>query len=456
MNKSNAMDLGTLKITQLFRKYFIPTLLGMLSMSTVAAVEGSLIGHGIGSDGLAAINICMPLLMLFTGIGLMAGTGASVISSILLSKGKQKAARINTTQSLLFVTVIALLPSALMLMYPSSTARLLGASYHLTPLVREYLLWFIPSLLFQMWCSVCLFLIRLDGSPKVAMCCNIIAALLSVLLGWLFILQLGWGLMGAGLAYTISMFIGGSIGIIYLTGFAGKLKLYSLKFRMKDIRPALNNISEQCRIGSSTLLTETTLATFIFVGNWIFMKYLGDDGVGAFGIACYYIPFVYMVGNAIAQSVQPIISFNFGLGQHSRVTEAERMALLTSIVSGLLLTSIFVFFPHVLVGFFIDINNPAARLAIEGFPYFSAAFVFFIINLCVIGYYQSIENVKPATIFAILRGFIFLIPCFLFLPQVIGTHGIWLALFLSEAMTVITIVFFYRTRLCKIQCKAIN
>lgn len=435
MNKVNEMELGTRNVPGLFRKYFIPTLLGMLSMSAVAAVEGSFIGHGIGSDGIAAINICMPVLMVFTGIGLMAGAGASVISSVLLSKGKARAARVNATQAVVSVTLIALLPSALMMLFPSATARLLGASPHLTPMVREYLLWFVPSLLFQMWCSVCLFLIRLDGSPRMAMACNVISAILSVVFGWLFILKLEWGLMGAGLGYTVSLFIGGTAGLAYLTAFAGKLRLCPLKWNIRGLVYAFRNIAGQYRVGSSALLTEATLATFLLVGNWMFMKYLGDDGVGAFGIACYYIPFVYMVGNAIAQSAQPIISFNYGLGSQTRVREAGRVALLTSVGGGLILTAVFTFFPHLLVGLFISTDNPAARLAIEGFPYLSAAFVFFILNLCIIGYYQSVEDVRPATVFALLRGFVFLIPCFILLPKALGTPGIWLALFLSEALT---------------------
>lgn len=55
--KRNAIDLGTLDVCTLFRKYFIPTLFGMLSISAVTAVDGILVGHGIGSDGIAAINI---------------------------------------------------------------------------------------------------------------------------------------------------------------------------------------------------------------------------------------------------------------------------------------------------------------------------------------------------------------------------------------------------------------
>ena len=414
----------------------------MLSMSAVTAIDGIFVGHGIGSDGIAAINICIPLLMLFTGVGLMVGAGSSVVSSIQLSRGKSKAARINVTQAILFVTIVALIPSVLMMAYPSATARMLGASEHLTPMVREYLLWFIPSLMFQMWCSVCLFIIRLDGAPRLAMMCNVTAAIISVLLGWLFIFPLGWGLMGAAFAATIGLFVGGLIGLVYLFRFARKLRFYPVKWSVKSLRLSFRNLGYQCRIGSSALLTEATLATLMFVGNQVFMKYLGDDGVGAFGIACYYIPFVFMVGNAIAQSAQPIISYNFGLDR-KRVVATERIALLTSVVSGIVIMAAFSLFPHILVGLFINPNNPAARIAIEGYPYFSTAFIFFILNLTVIGYYQSVERVKPATLFALLRGFIFLIPSFLLLPEILGNNGIWLALSFSEVLTTVTILVVY-------------
>ena len=441
--KRDAIDLGTVKVSTLFRKYFVPTLFGMLSMSAVTAINGMLAGHGIGSDGIAAINICVPLLMLFTGVGLMVGAGASVVASIQLSHGKSKAARLNVTQAILFVTLVALIPSILMVAYPSATARLLGASEHLTPMVREYLLWFIPSLMFQMWCSVCLFIIRLDGAPRLAMMCNVVAALVCLILGWLFIFPFRWGLMGAALADTIGLFLGGVMGLVYLFRFAGKLRFYPLKWSFKSLRLSLRNIGYQCRIGSSALLTEATMATLMFVGNQVFMRYLGDDGVGAFGIACYYLPFVFMVGNAIAQSAQPIISYNFGLGYRERVVATERIALLTSAVCGVIIMVAFTLFPQLLVGLFLHPDNTAARIAIDGFPYFSTAFVFFIFNLTVIGYYQSVERVRPATALALLRGFIFLIPSFLLLPKMMGTDGIWLALGLSEVLTTMTIIAMY-------------
>ena len=84
----DAIDLSTLNVFTLFRKYFIPTLLGMLSISAVTAIDGIFVGHGVGSDGIAAINLCIPLWMLFTGVGLMVGAGCSVIASIQLSRAR--------------------------------------------------------------------------------------------------------------------------------------------------------------------------------------------------------------------------------------------------------------------------------------------------------------------------------------------------------------------------------
>ena len=222
--KRDAIDLSTLNVFTLFRKYFVPTLLGMLSMSAVTAIDGIFVGHGVGSDGIAAVNICVPLLMLFTGIGLMVGAGCSVVASIQLSRGKSKSARLNVTQALLFVTIVALIPSALMMAFPAETARMLGSSEHLLPMVADYLLWFVPSWVFQIWITVSLFVIRLDGAPKLAMLCSLITAVINVALDWLFIFPFGWGVMGAAFATSISIMAGGLVAMVYLLFYARQME----------------------------------------------------------------------------------------------------------------------------------------------------------------------------------------------------------------------------------------
>ena len=414
MERDDAIDFGTLKVSVLFRKLFFPTLLGMLGMSAVTAVDGIFVGHCVGSDGIAAINIVIPVLMLMTGVGLMAGTGCSVVASIHLSRGRLKVARLNVTQAMLFVTLVVAVPMVAMLGFPDETARWLGSSERLLPMVKDYMVWYVPSWVFMMWTAVALFVIRLDGAPQMAMACSLVAALLNVVLDWLFMFPLGWGVMGAALATSISTTVGGVMAIVYLLFFSRKLCLLPLKMSRKSLRLSVRNIGYQCRIGSSALLGEATLAVLMFMGNQVFMHYLGDDGVGAFGIACYYAPFIFMVGNAIAQSAQPIISYNFGLGNRQRTRETEQEALRMAVVCGTIVTLVFLFAPQQLVGMFVPLQSPAAQIA--------------------------------TTTFALLRGFLLLIPSFLLMPYLFGEAGIWLAMPVAEGLTLLLIVGFYLSK----------
>lgn len=167
--KEKVIDFGNERVSVLFKKLFFPTLLGMLSMSAVTTIDGIFVGHGVGSDGIAAVNICVPLLMSLMGVGLMMGAGCSVIASIYLSKRKTVLARATITQAMLFVTLISVTVGGFILAFPEETARMLGSSEHLLPLVVDYLVWFSPSLLFELWIAVALFAMRLDGAPKLAM-----------------------------------------------------------------------------------------------------------------------------------------------------------------------------------------------------------------------------------------------------------------------------------------------
>lgn len=443
MSGRDDIDFGTVRIPRLFRKIFIPTLLGMVSWSLLTVVDGMFVGWGVGSNGIAAINICYPIFMLLTGFALMVGMGASVVASIHLSRKNVKAARINVTQAIWFSTLAVLVAIVVVELMPERFSYLLGASHTLLPMVRDYMVYLMPSGVAQMWSIVGLFIIRLDGAPKYAMWCNVVPAVANMFLDWLFIFPLGMGVKGAAIASLISTVIGGVMAIVYLLRYADTLMLSKLKMSLTSIRLTLRNIAYQCKIGFSAFLGELTMALLMITGNYVFMEYLGNAGVAAFGVACYYLPFVFMFGNSIAESAQPIISYNYGSGNNERVQQTLSISVRTGVVSSLLSIVAFTLFPQALVHLFIAAEDPAALIAIEGFPYFATGFLFFILNLIAIGYFQSIEKVVPATLFAILRGALFMIPSFLLLPQWLGSEGMWLAVPLSEALTFVVVVTYF-------------
>ena len=198
-----------------------------------------------------------------------------------------------------------------------------------------------------------------------------------------------------------------------------------------------------CKLGLSSFLCEAAIATMMFTGNYVFIHYLGEDGVAAYSIACYFFPIIFMVYNAIAQSAQPILSYNFGAGNPERVRAAFRLALLTAISCGVVVFAVTALFSAQITSWFIDSSYPAHDLAVKGLPLFASGFVCFGINIVSIGYFQSVERAKYATVITLLRGFILLTACFFGLPLLLGDRGIWLATPLAEMLTTLFILVIY-------------
>ena len=431
----DAIDFGSDNIPKLFGKMLMPTLLGMLCMSVMTVIDGVFIGHGVGSDALAAVNIFSPFWLLMTAIGMMLGIGCSVVSSIHLSQDNVKAARINMTQTLIFGVTLALIITILVGAFSTQSARLLGSSDRLLPYVLDYQRWLSLAFCAMFLQSVGLLIIRLDGSPTYAMLTSSIPAILNIILDYVFLFVLNKGLEGVAFATFIGLWFGGGMVIFYILFLSKSMRLYRLKWSLKSLCLFARNIGYQFRLGFSAFLGECSIAVLMFTGNFIFMKYLGEDGVAAFSIACYIMPFIFMTGNAISQSAQPIISYNHGAGKRGRVVEARKVALATASGAGVLLSLALAFGVKYVAALFLDSDAGAYRIASAGIPLMATGFVFYIVNVTIIGYFQSVERVLPATTYSLARGLVFLVPSFILMPHLAGTSGIWLALPVSEAMT---------------------
>lgn len=439
----DSIDFGTMNIPKLFRKMFIPTLLGMVLSATITIIDGIFVGRGVGSDALAAVNIVAPFFMLSTGIGLMFGVGASIVASIHLAHNKIKVASINVTQAFTVSLSLTVLLCALVMTFRTNVAYLLGSFDMLLPLVLEYMNWIVPFLACNMLLGVGLFIIRLDGSPTFAMLCSAIPAAINLVLDYIFVFPLGWGLAGAAMASVISVVAGSIMILVYLLKYNKVLYLYRPKFSLKSIRLTTRNIGYMIKLGFSAFLNEAAIACMMLVGNYVFIHYLGEDGVAAYSVACYWFPIVFMVNNAIAQSTQPIISYNYGAGQWLRVKQAFRLSLKFAITCGALACLVTIVLCPAVVSLFLGSTGNAREIAIQGIPYFALGFLFFALNIVCIGYYQSLEKFKQATFFTVLRGIVLISVCFVCLPFVLGTKGIWLAVPFAELITFVCIVSYY-------------
>ena len=208
----------------------------MLFAASMTITDGIFVGRFVGSDALAAVNIVAPFFMLATGIGLMFGVGVSVVASVHLSRGRVKAANINITQAYSVSLFFTLIASALGLVFDRELAFLFGSSERLLPYVLEYLHRVLPFMAFYMLLQVGMFVIRLDGSPRFAMWCNAIPALVNLVLDYIFIVPLDWGIAGAAWAFDSGVVIGSLMIIIYTTKCSYTLRLYRIKLSRTSIR----------------------------------------------------------------------------------------------------------------------------------------------------------------------------------------------------------------------------
>ena len=441
-----SLDFDRMSPGRLFTKMFFPTLLGMFSGSVMNITDGMFVGQRVGSDALAAINIAAPVFMLVTGIALMFGIGASVRASISLAQGKTKEANREITTSLLVAVAVVTLLSAIILLNLDTMAYLFGSTDRLLPLVKEYMLWVTVGMPASCVLFAGMFYVRLDGAPKFAMWCEVIGAGLNILLDYIFIYPLDMGIMGAAIASSLSCLVGALLIMGYLIFFTKRIQLCSLRAAFGRGTRWLQTTWQQVKLGLSGFLGEVAISLMLVLGNYVFGSLLGESGVAAYSIACYCSPLFFMINNAIAQSAQPIISYDYGARRWERVRHTLRLVLTVAIVCSVAMTTLIIFLTDPLVSLFVKDDPTTHALAVKGMPLFAFDLLFLAVNVTMIGYFQSIKRGTWATVFTALRGYIFLILCFVALPLAWGVPGAWLAIPAAEGLTTVCIILFVITR----------
>ena len=440
----DSIDFSSENIPALYRKVLYPTLLGMLAAVSYTIADGIFVGQGVGSDALAAINIAAPLFLISSGLALMFGFGGSVVASIHLANGKEKTARIVTTQSLAATAAAQLLITAIALIFPEHTLRLFGCSDTLMVLAKDYLFGYAPFLVFNGLLIASEFFVRLDGSPKFAMAASVVASGINVFLDWLFIFPMKMGIFGAAIATGIGTAIGMIMLVLYLATPQHKLHFVRFKLTRTGLGLTFRNIGYMCKLGVSSLLSELSVAFLMLCGNFVFIRLCGDSGVAAFSVVCYLFPVVFMINNSMGQAAQPIISYNYGLQRTDKTRLALNVSMKTALVYGVVIVLVSLLGAEWVVKMFLKSSDPAYPLAVSGLRLFSTGFIPFAVNVMAMSYFQSIERAKSATLITILRSFVFMGGAFIALPPLLGINGAWLAVPTSEILTMLVVLLIFR------------
>jgi len=447
-NNRDNIDYGKDAIPKLFKSIFIPTVLGMICTLAFILTDGIFVGHGIGPDGLAGVNLVAPIMMLITGLGMMFAIGSSVVAAIHLANNNEKAARIDVTQAFIASIILSMIVVLLLYIFQDSVLKILGTSDRLMDMTREYYVWFIPTCILIMLQIIGEFVIRLDGSPKYAMLANMIPAAVNIILDYVFIFPCRLGLLGAALATDIGTAVGAGMTIFYMARKARHLRFRRFDTNSIDLFPNAKNVIYMMTVGFSGFLSELTMSVIAISGNHAFKKNIGDSGIAAFSIICYLLPVVANIYYSVSSSAQPIISYNYGADKTDRVNSTFRYSVRVCLLFSMVATLICWICTSPIISMFLESDKEAYQLALNGLPLFSLAFMFMAFNSSSIGYFQSTEKNKKSSILISLKGILFPTLSFSVLPILFGEIGLWLAVPCSEALTMFfALCFLYRTPL---------
>ena len=427
-------------VGRLFYKYLFPSIMGMLVTSIYILADTIIIGKGIGSVAIAALNIILPIFNVFFGIGLLFGVGGSVLMSVARGRGDSDAGNMYFTVSLLLNLVVSIVCTILLFTYIEPLCYLLGASEITMPYIREYAPYVILGLSAFSFSSYLQTFVRNDGAPKLAMAGVVTGGILNIILDIVFVYPLDMGMRGASVASVIGA---GITTLIVSAHFLSKKNGLHLSLRGFTFR----KMGEIFKTGFVSFIIEICSGILIFLFNMQLLRYVDEVGVSVYGVICGVAIIIICLCNGVTQAAQPIISTNYGAGLQSRIQTVNRLGMLSSACICSIPTVISLIVPDVFT--YIFMKPDAGILALSGtaIRIYSFAYIFLGLNLFIVGYFQSTLKPQISLLLCFLRGLILSGSFVLILPIFMGVSGIWFAVPLAELCTlIIAFLFMKRSR----------
>ncbi|MBU3109009.1 MATE family efflux transporter [Clostridium gasigenes] len=414
-----------------FFKYAVPSAIAMFISSLYTVIDGIFLGKGVGDSALAAVNIVLPFTVLLFGLASMfAIGGGSLVSKNIGANNTEKAVDV-FRQVFKFLLIISIGISILTVIFTEEIVVLLGATDGLQPLAVEFLrfyaLFCIPNLIGIVLSSF----IRNDGRPKLAMISIIMGAITNIILDYIFIFQLGFGIKSAAIATGLGQIVTVCMLLPHFLKGKGYLTFGRVKLDRKLIK-------EFSLIGFPSFFAQASYSMIVLFHNIALVRYVGEVGISAYSIINYLTTNIYMVLYGITLGVQPLISYNYGRKNGEKMLGFFKITCISSLtISGIFVVISFVFGQNLISIFTTD--PYIAELAYNALRI--ASFSYFVVglNLNTLVYYQAIERPMYSNISCMLRSVIFLPICLIVFGSMFGITGIWTSAIVSESLTFITV-----------------
>ncbi len=407
-------------VKKLFIKFSIPSILGMLIVSMQTMIDGMFLSRAVGAEGLAAVNLSMPIVNIIMSIALMVCTGGGVLVSIANGRKEFEKSKGLTSFTLFLLLGVLIFTSLLVLLNFDYILKLLGVTNEIKKYVIPYLSILVAGSIFY---NIPIFtetFVRINGKPNLVFVSGTTAFLTNVILDYIFIVNLKMGVEGAAISTTLANMLAGLV-LFPNINFG---KIYG---NLNDLKKIFTN-------GSSECLTTVSSAVTIYIFNIVIMKNIGILGVSALTIVFYINSIIIISLYGLSQALQPIISYNLGAKNMEKIIDVLKLSFVSGAGIGVVTFLIVLIFNKNIITIFSKNNIELIELTKQASYIISFSYLLSFFNIISSSFHTAIEKPVESAFIALGRTIIFvLIPLFT-LPLFLGNIGIWLSIPVAELL----------------------
>ncbi|MGN1136273.1 MAG: MATE family efflux transporter [Oscillospiraceae bacterium] len=416
--------LETESIGKLIIKYSIPAVASSLVSSIYNIVDQIFVGNSIGELGNAATNVAFPLILVVAALAMTFGVGGASSFSLYLGSKEDSKAQSVAANSMTLMLLVGVVIGVITLIFLRPILILFGGRDQTLEYAIEYTRIIAAGTPLAMLSTGASQLIRADGSPRYAMLSLLSGTILNCILDPVLIFGFDMGMSGAAYATVIGQLVSAIMILLYFRRFK------SVKLTAKDYRLKASSVGKIIKIGiaAGAMQFASTIISIVLnnvLGHYGEISQYGRDiPLACAGIITKVCALFDGISLGIAQSIQPIIGYNYGAQNYGRIKTAfKRVAKIIFCISAL---SFFCFqiFPRQITAIFGGGSELYFEFAVRYFRiYLFCTFIVGLQLLCT-QFFPSIGKGGMGLIISLLRRVFLLLPMILIFPLFFGIDGV--------------------------------
>ena len=424
-----------------FFRYVSQNILGMIGVSAYILADTFFIAQAQGADGIAALNLVLPVYSLIFALGAMLATGAATRFALERHEGKHADGYL--AEALAWAGILSVPFILLGIFSAEGIVRLLGGEPDIVTVGAPYTRIFLLFTPFFMCNYILRSFVLNDGDPSLAMTATMASSLFNIVMDWVLMFPLGMGMAGAALATAASPIVGMGINALHL-----RKKTNTLCFRWH--KPTFKLLAHVSAVGVSGFIGEIAGGMTTMVLNFLILGLSGSIGVAAYGVVANVAIVATAIFSGISQGSQPLISFYYGEGSREKCNTLLKYGVRTvTAMAAIVFVGLYIFSNQVVGMFLKDVDDSLIAYSVSAFRTYSFSYIILGFNVLIGGFMTALERPKQATAISIGRGLVLQSISLMALSLSFGADGIWYTPILSEAMCLIMSMLFLRQYLKK-------